>query len=188
MYLGVVAETGRAEEVFRDPRHPYTEALLAANPSMTGDDNAIRLAGSVPDPAAPPAGCRFHTRCPVATAACGWDISDALRVLEDRPRILDGLRGVDRSSPFEATLSFEDEEQARAAAAEVAGDGVPEPLRLAARRAEVRGNDVHLRFGSVDEMSVHAVGADHHTACILHAGVRDPDGAPASLAASDPDR
>jgi oligopeptide/dipeptide ABC transporter ATP-binding protein len=169
MYLGVIAEVGKAEDIFRDPRHPYTEALLAANPSMHGDDSAIRLPGSVPDPAAPPEGCRFHTRCPVATERCGWDVSDVLRILDERGRLLDGLRGVQRRTPFDATLSFETDDQAAAVAKELTGDRVAASLRTAAELVEARDRDVRVRFVAVEEMSVVAVGEDHHTACILHA-------------------
>ncbi|MGH7268085.1 MAG: oligopeptide/dipeptide ABC transporter ATP-binding protein, partial [Candidatus Rokuibacteriota bacterium] len=66
MYLGQVCETGRAEELFAPPYHPYTEALLSAvpvpDPRHAG--RGIRLDGPVPSAADPPAGCRFHTRCP----------------------------------------------------------------------------------------------------------------------------
>jgi len=174
MYLGVIAEVGNAEEVFRDPRHPYTEALLAANPSMHEDDARIRLQGSVPDPSSPPEGCRFHTRCPVAVAACGWDVSDVLRVLEERGRALEGLRGVERRTPVEGTLAFETEDEAASVVAELLGDRAPAPMRAAAEVIEARGRDVHVRFPAVEEMSVHAVGHGHHTACILHADDAGP--------------
>jgi oligopeptide/dipeptide ABC transporter ATP-binding protein len=169
MYLGVIAEVGDAREVFRDPRHPYTEALLDANPSLTDEGSVIRLPGSVPDPAAPPEGCRFHTRCPVVTERCGWDVSDVLRILEERGGLLDGLRGVERRTPFDGTMSFQTDDQAAAVAAELTGDRVAAPLRGAAELVEYRGRDVHVRFLPIEEMSVHAVGEDHHTACILRA-------------------
>jgi oligopeptide/dipeptide ABC transporter ATP-binding protein len=169
MYLGVIAEVGDAEEIFRDPRHPYTEALLAANPNLHEVGSTIRLQGSIPDPAAPPGGCRFHTRCPVVTERCGWDVSDVLRVLEERGGLLDGLRGVERRSAFDGTLSFETDQQAEAVVAELEGPRAASPLRAATELLERRARDVHVRFVPVDEMSVHAVGGDHHTACILHA-------------------
>jgi oligopeptide/dipeptide ABC transporter ATP-binding protein len=167
MYLGVIAEVGDAEEIFRDPRHPYTEALLAANPHLHETGSPIRLQGSIPDPAAPPEGCRFHTRCPVVTERCGWDLSDAIRVLEERGGI-EGLRGIERATAFEGTLSFETDEQAAAAVTQLSGPRAA-PLAAAAEVLERRDRDVHVRFLPVDEMSVHAVGGEHHTACILHA-------------------
>ena len=68
MYLGSLVEEGPAAEVFAAPRHPYTRALLAAVPGR--GIKAPPLEGDVPSPIAPPAGCRFHTRCPHAEAIC----------------------------------------------------------------------------------------------------------------------
>jgi len=65
MYLGEIVEIGEIEEVFTDPQHPYTEALLSSiptpDPRATWED--IELRGTVPSPTDPPSGCRFHTRC-----------------------------------------------------------------------------------------------------------------------------
>jgi oligopeptide/dipeptide ABC transporter ATP-binding protein len=168
MYLGTICEVGDAHEIFGDPRHPYTEALLAANPSLDAS-TSIRLAGSIPDPAAPPEGCRFHTRCPVVTEVCGWDVSDALRILGERGRLLDDLTGVERQSAFEGALTFATSDQAAAVAAELRSDRTAAPMRAAQEFLEVRDRTVYLRYRSVDEMRVRAVGDDHHTACILHA-------------------
>ncbi len=79
MYLGRIVERGLVDEVLRSPQHPYTRALLSAVPNPTlahlAQDNAlqpqfIRLAGEMPSPANPPAGCHFHPRCPKATPMC----------------------------------------------------------------------------------------------------------------------
>ena len=71
MYLGRVVESGSAAEVLRSPRHPYTQALLAAVPRVDGvRGDAPRLAGDMPSPAKPPSGCHFHPRCALADAAC----------------------------------------------------------------------------------------------------------------------
>jgi peptide/nickel transport system ATP-binding protein len=77
MYLGRIVEIGDTETVWASPRHPYTEALVAAIPRADGAGVLpVDLPGDVPDPASPPAGCRFHPRCPLAQDSC--------RVLDQR--------------------------------------------------------------------------------------------------------
>ena len=65
MYLGRIAEVGAVEQLYKDPRHPYTVALLSAipDPNPRRRKKRLVLKGDVPSPAAPPKGCRFHTRC-----------------------------------------------------------------------------------------------------------------------------
>jgi oligopeptide transport system ATP-binding protein len=72
MYLGRIVELGPAEQVATTPVHPYTEALLSAVPIPDPDTHRERivLRGDVPSPIDPPAGCRFHPRCPYATDIC----------------------------------------------------------------------------------------------------------------------
>ena len=71
MYLGRIVEIGDTETVWANPRHPYTEALLAAIPRADGAGVLpVDLPGDVPDPASPPSGCRFHPRCPLAQDSC----------------------------------------------------------------------------------------------------------------------
>jgi peptide/nickel transport system ATP-binding protein len=72
MYLGQIVEVADRDDLFSDPRHPYTRVLLAA--SLTEDEGATgmvtRLVGEPPSPIDPPAGCRFHPRCPMAQEVC----------------------------------------------------------------------------------------------------------------------
>ena len=72
MYLGSLMEVGDTEEVYRHPAHPYTRALLSAVPSHDplNKSKHIVLEGDVPNPASPPSGCPFHTRCPACSAEC----------------------------------------------------------------------------------------------------------------------
>jgi peptide/nickel transport system ATP-binding protein len=72
MYLGQIVEDGETERIFGDPRHPYTQGLLAAVPSVDPNRRGVRarVRGDVPSPAHPPAGCRFHPRCPEVFERC----------------------------------------------------------------------------------------------------------------------
>ncbi len=84
MYLGNIAEVGPAEEVYRDPRHPYSKALLSAvprpDPGQAKTRERTRLVGDIPTPVHKPSGCGFRTRCPIAQASCAQDVP----VLESR--------------------------------------------------------------------------------------------------------
>lgn len=72
MYLGNLVEYGSTADIFRNPLHPYTEALFSAIPvpDPTAKMNRIVLEGSIPSPANPPSGCKFHTRCAHCTQRC----------------------------------------------------------------------------------------------------------------------
>jgi len=72
LYLGRVMEDGPVVDVLQRPRHPYTQALLSASPSLDPARRRVRilLQGDPPSPSAPPSGCVFRTRCPLAIDAC----------------------------------------------------------------------------------------------------------------------
>jgi oligopeptide transport system ATP-binding protein len=97
MYLGRIVEVGEREEIFTDPRHPYTRALLAAAPRLRpGPDRvAARLRGEPPSPTARPSGCEFHPRCPRAEPRCA----------AERPELLPAPAGSSRL----AACHFRDE-------------------------------------------------------------------------------
>jgi oligopeptide/dipeptide ABC transporter ATP-binding protein len=86
MYAGRVAEEGPVRTVFREPRHPYTQMLLAAIPNLDSDRRLLgTIPGSPPDLRTPPPGCRFHPRCPLVMDVCR-------EVVPEEVRHADGVR------------------------------------------------------------------------------------------------
>src|SRR5213596_1313610 len=86
MYLGRIVEMGPSDTIYADPKHPYTRALLQAIPIPDPERRTKKVLprGEVPNAIWPPAGCRFHPRCPVALATCGWEGRDVIALLEER--------------------------------------------------------------------------------------------------------
>lgn len=85
MFLGKICEIGNTEDIFKNPKHPYTYFLLSStpkpNPTKRKEDREI-LSGEAPSPVNPPSGCRFHTRCPYAKEICSRE--------EPEPRMIEG--------------------------------------------------------------------------------------------------
>ena len=106
MYMGEIVETAPTEELFEDPRHPYTRALLGstpiADPRRRGQ--GTRLTGDVPSPSDPPPGCRFHTRCPEVILDADYDIDDGTwrAVLNLRLRVVDDGLDLDAARRYAA--------------------------------------------------------------------------------------
>jgi oligopeptide/dipeptide ABC transporter ATP-binding protein len=86
MYLGKIVEIGPAEQIYADPKHPYTVSLLKAIPEPDPSRAIPRdlPRGEVPDAVMPPLGCPFHPRCPRAFEICGWESRDLRTMLEAR--------------------------------------------------------------------------------------------------------
>src|SRR5215218_7778774 len=86
MYLGRIVEIGTTEQIFNDPKHPYTQALIRPIPEPDPDKALPRdlPRGAVPDAASPPLGCSFHPRCPQAFGPCGWETRDLRAILDER--------------------------------------------------------------------------------------------------------
>jgi oligopeptide/dipeptide ABC transporter ATP-binding protein len=85
MYLGRIVETGPAKDIYADPKHPYTKALLQAIPIPDPRRRAPKVLpkGEVPDAVYPPMGCRFHPRCPAVLNTCGWEGRDFVDLLDE---------------------------------------------------------------------------------------------------------
>jgi len=82
MYLGRIVERGKVEDVLEKPQHPYTQALLAAVPTIDKEtrQEVVRLEGDIPSPIAPPSGCYFHPRCPHVMPVCSEEYPDSTDV------------------------------------------------------------------------------------------------------------
>ncbi|MDZ7746936.1 MAG: oligopeptide/dipeptide ABC transporter ATP-binding protein [Halobacteriales archaeon] len=102
MYLGEIVEKAPVEELFENPSHPYTKALLGSipDPDPTADRDGVELAGDVPDPADPPAGCSFHPRCPAVVPPDEYEFEPGVfrAILDLR---LDAENGVIDSDEFD---------------------------------------------------------------------------------------
>ena len=115
MYLGEVVEVAETRDLFDNPKHPYTRALLSSipEPDPTVDTDRVVLKGDVPSPITPPSGCRFHTRCPSVIPPDDLDIPQETyrEVMDYRQRVAEG------------SLSVADVRAEAAASEEVATDG-----------------------------------------------------------------
>lgn len=125
MYLGEIVELGDAAEVFANPAHPYTEALLSAIPIPSTGARKVqtKIEGDPPNPISPPPGCRFHTRCPYAEDRCKTE-RPALRDTAPGRRVachlaetlaLDGITGTEETRPATVAKRFALYSAARAA-------------------------------------------------------------------------
>ena len=87
MYLGHIVEQAPSRELFTNPRHPYTKALLSSIPSIDPDDQkkAIELKGEIPSAMNPPSGCVFRTRCPNPTHECKRRTYSEMGLIEVSP-------------------------------------------------------------------------------------------------------
>lgn len=178
MYLGRIVEIGPARAIFKDPKHPYTKALIGAIPvPEPGRSREVRLPhGEVPDAVFPPAGCRFHPRCPVALPMCGWEGRDFVNFLEERwlkperaeaERVLGPLAAW-RSEGRRASRSAKEADpkeivaRIRAVLAEA-----PAPLAAAVERVEVTDRRVVVSFRKPDPLLLKDV-EDRTVECLLY--------------------
>ena len=168
MYLGKVVEAGSTEDIFDAPHHPYTKALISAKPDLdkANSENAIGLEGLIPDPARPPQGCRFHTRCVMATPDCGWEVDDVIRWLEDTPGMFEELVGVERKSEFSAVLTFSSEGAAANLIASARSEKLPLAMRQSFIKLNLNNEKVELAFKEVKEVALKSLG-HRQSACVL---------------------
>ena len=197
MYLGEIVEVGPSEEIFEDPGHPYTEALLESVPRADTDerDRDVRtLAGDVPSPRNPPSGCRFRTRCPeiIPPADSGLDPTAFRRVMNVRERV--EAREISLGEVWDDIGVDADDPDAREANAGAFAEAVAdrlldEPLPESARDTvhdafvalatdgwETAAEQLAAEYESICETDSPAVDAtDHPVACHWETGAVDRD-------------
>ena len=169
MYLGKVVEAGKTENIFANPQHPYTKALLAASPDLVTDvsSDMAALEGSIPDPARPPQGCSFRTRCPVAQAECGWEVDDIVRRLEHRETIFTALNEVNQPDAFNAEFIFNSKSSANELKLAMESDDIPTAMKKAIKEVTVNNEKVSVAFEPAHTVSLRQCDNGSTSRCVL---------------------
>jgi peptide/nickel transport system ATP-binding protein len=179
MYLGRIVEIGRARDIYADPKHPYTKALLQVIPIPDPDKKKEKTLprGEVPDAIHPPAGCRFHPRCPAVLPSCGWEgrdfvdfldehLSDLTRTGDDEEILgpiekwrTDGLVASLEAKPLNVAKAVERVEAVVAKA--------PVAMIQAVESISVQNRTVTVRFRSPDQLLQTSI-EDRVVECLLY--------------------
>jgi len=181
MYLGRVVEIGPTAEIFSEPRHPYTRALLQAIPEPDPDRMVPRdlPRGEIADAAVPPLGCHFHPRCPAAVANCGWESRD-LRVLleqhwtrtdpevyEDEKALVGDLDHLDEPA-LEARLGDGGTaERVHRILDEIRAENPDEPTWHGVEALDEQADGLHVRFRPGEDPGLRRAGGVE-VACVLY--------------------
>ena len=179
MYLGRVVEIGPTEDIFANPRHPYTKALLAAIPEPDPDKTVPRdlPRGEIPDAAAPPLGCSFHPRCPEAVRGCGWESRDLRALVEEHwmradaaydeeQKILGDLEPLDEPSTS-VTFGAGGSAAVRAILDRMKAEDTTEPLWSGVTSIEDAGSGVTVHFEPAPSPALRQAGGVE-VACVLY--------------------
>ena len=179
MYLGRVVEIGPTEEIFAQPRHPYTKALLSAIPEPDPDKMVPRdlPRGEIPDAADPPLGCAFHPRCPEAVRGCGWESRDLRALVEqhwlrtdmaydEEQAVIGDLYHLDAPATS-ATLGTGGAGAVRAILDRVRAEDPSEPLWSGVTSIEDAGPGVTVHFEPAEPPALRRAGGVD-VACVLY--------------------
>jgi len=180
MYLGRIVEIGPTQEIFENPRHPYTQALLKAIPEPDPDRMVARdlPRGEIPDAAEPPLGCSFHPRCPVATAECGWESRDLRALLEEHwTRNPESTYGAERDMvgdldkldrpELSAHLGAKDAAGTQALLNRIRSENPDEPFWNGVAALEADGSGVRIEFQEPTDPALRPAGGVE-VACVLY--------------------
>ena len=180
MYLGRIVEIGPTQEIFDNPRHPYTQALLKAIPEPDPDRMVPRdlPRGEIPDAAEPPLGCSFHPRCPQAVAECGWESRDLRALLEEHwTRNPEATYGAERDMVGDLDKLDKPELSAHVGTKDAAGtlallnrikaEKPDEPFWRGVETLEEDGNGVAITFTEPTDPALRRAGGVD-VACVLY--------------------
>ncbi|MDH5020138.1 ABC transporter ATP-binding protein [Halobacterium rubrum] len=191
MYLGELVEMAPTEELFANPQHPYTEALLASipDPDPRNRGDAVELTGDVPDPSDPPSGCSFHPRCPRVVPPADYDFpEDSFReVLDFRLSVENGdVDGDEFASPADVRDEFDlPPELPDGDADAVISAAIEDVLAGDTGAAADRLGDAFETVCEREAPELVETDAGHPAACHLHGAASEH--APPELSASDDD-
>jgi peptide/nickel transport system ATP-binding protein len=179
MYLGRIVEIGPTDEIFANPRHPYTKALLAAIPEPDPDKTVPRdlPRGEIPDAAEPPLGCSFHPRCPEAVAGCGWESRDLRDLVEEHwtrtdaafdeeQNVIGDLEALDDPSTT-ATFGAGGSAAVRAILDRMKAEDTTEPLWSGVTSIQDAGSGVTVHFEPAPSPALRRAGGVE-VACVLY--------------------
>ena len=179
MYLGRIVETGPAKDIYADPKHPYTKALLRAIPIPDPRRRAPKVLpkGEVPDAVYPPMGCRFHPRCPAVLNTCGWEGRDFVELLDEHlPGIVKSVEDLELLGTIEdwwvkglvagRKVGAEDPQRLVDRVKALLARAMP-PMQQAVESVGVKGDSVIVQFKEPEQLRQTTI-ANRIVECLLY--------------------
>jgi oligopeptide/dipeptide ABC transporter ATP-binding protein len=186
MYAGQVVEAGETEEIFKNPLHPYTTALLSAVPVPDAKTKRERiiLTGEVPNLVNPPTGCRFHPRCPQAFEVCGWsprEVNEAFTsvLISGRYPTLGNIPAIEEAVEID-DLTLEIRLSGPVSANDIAeirkaidgeiqqGNGALKAIKDIQITKSLTGSALTIKIHAFENPKLALIRDDHSVACHLH--------------------